>query len=485
LVYTAGFPSEAQDFRIAGGEIMANAKHRLTDDSGGYTLIYNAHSNRGMSGGGVFNPKGQVVAIHGQGDRVATGTIGMSQTVKLSDTARKEIIDRQYVGQKSGFGRGIPTEWLLYSALGQNIDSSIIYIAPIASQKTPAQTADDYFILGINSGYYPDEANIKDSKKQALTFFDIALELNPNYSYAYTFRALIKGQLGDIEGAKSDLIKSNQPHGFAKYGSEYIPENQVNYWLQDKTNKIQASRLLSQAVVRLPTYQRREMWSDSEDSRVAQHQETLKMLDQAIQLFPKNSSDYLTQHSLSTAYQLRGHLKKEYLGDTTGAEADLKLAAKNYPMAGSASSYLNRANLKEYALKDYQAAAEDYAMAAKLSLKEKDDFIHKIATARLKESSSAQKQNKDVTPSFLKRKNEKNILAELVLSSMRPSHQYSKEASQSMQSALYAYSLSKDIKLALSHLYKAAEFHKQAGNKIEYQEVMNAIKQLEHELKQS
>jgi tetratricopeptide (TPR) repeat protein len=478
LVYTAGFPAEAKDFRIAGGEIMANAKRRLVGDSGGYTLIYNAHSNSGMSGGGVFNQQGQVVAIHGQGDRIAKGTTWMKENSRVSDVLRREIVDGKDIGRKSGFGRGIPTEWLLYSALAQNIDSSVV---SMAAQKTSPQTADDYFILGINLAYYPDEKDIEASKTQALKFFDTALELNPNYSYAYTFRAVLKGQLGDMEGAQSDLMKSNQPNGFATYGSEYIPENQVDHWLTNKTNKIQASKLLSQAVVKMPTRQQHRTHSYKKDPKVENHQETLELLDQAIQLFPKDSSDYLTQYGLSTAYQLRSQLRKEYLGDATGAEVDLKLAAKSYPMEGSASSYLNRGNLKEYALNDRQAAAEDYAMAAKLSPKEKDD-AHKMATARLKESSSIQKQGRDITPSFLKRKKEKNILVEMVVSSMRPSHQYSKEASQSMQSALYAYSVSKDIKLALSHLYKAANFHKQAGNEIEYQQVMNAIRQLEHEL---
>jgi V8-like Glu-specific endopeptidase len=50
-------------------EALAVVNKRLTGDNGGYTIIYSAPTLPGMSGGGVFNGNGQLVAIHGYGDR--------------------------------------------------------------------------------------------------------------------------------------------------------------------------------------------------------------------------------------------------------------------------------------------------------------------------------------------------------------------------------------------------------------------------------
>jgi S1-C subfamily serine protease len=73
-VYAAGFPREQPGFTFSGGEAIAVVNKRLTGDRGGYTIIYNALTLPGMSGGGIFDANGQLVAIHGQGDRYQENT---------------------------------------------------------------------------------------------------------------------------------------------------------------------------------------------------------------------------------------------------------------------------------------------------------------------------------------------------------------------------------------------------------------------------
>jgi Trypsin-like peptidase domain len=52
-------------FSFDAGQAIAVVDKRLTGDRGGYTVIYNAQTQPGMSGGGVFDRAGRLVAIHG------------------------------------------------------------------------------------------------------------------------------------------------------------------------------------------------------------------------------------------------------------------------------------------------------------------------------------------------------------------------------------------------------------------------------------
>jgi S1-C subfamily serine protease len=74
VVYTAGFPLEQPGVGFGDGKVIAVVNKRLQGDGGGYTIIYNAQTLPGMSGGGVFDGNGQLVAIHGVGDRYKENT---------------------------------------------------------------------------------------------------------------------------------------------------------------------------------------------------------------------------------------------------------------------------------------------------------------------------------------------------------------------------------------------------------------------------
>ena len=70
-VYVTGFrlPSPsipAPLYDCFDGQVSANERQRTID--GGYNLVYTNSTVKGMSGGPVLNPKGELIGIHGRGD---------------------------------------------------------------------------------------------------------------------------------------------------------------------------------------------------------------------------------------------------------------------------------------------------------------------------------------------------------------------------------------------------------------------------------
>jgi hypothetical protein len=169
LVYTAGFPFEEPGFSFNEGKAIAVVNKRLQGDSGGYSVIYDAATLPGMSGGGVFDRNGYLVAIHGLGDRYRQNAVTSFETMELTNTFNT-------FGSKAGVNRGIPTRWLTKNT-GVNSDSKETNLAaPV--------TADELFISGFNKSIDPGE-NVKAARSQSIQEFRKAIQLNPQYFYAY------------------------------------------------------------------------------------------------------------------------------------------------------------------------------------------------------------------------------------------------------------------------------------------------------------
>jgi S1-C subfamily serine protease len=189
-IYTAGFPFEQPGFAFGAGEAIASVSKRLTGDSGGYSIIYDAPTLPGMSGGGVFNSSGQLVAIHGQGDRFKENT---------------DLDNKSRVGSKIGLNRGIPVRWLVQNlaevGINLGMDRSISGIRAARSQ-VPT-TADEYFISGFNKLVEPGDS-VTDGKQRAIQEFTEAIRLNPRYQYAYFVRAFAYEQIQKFQESLSD-----------------------------------------------------------------------------------------------------------------------------------------------------------------------------------------------------------------------------------------------------------------------------------------
>jgi S1-C subfamily serine protease len=189
-VYTAGFPFEQREFGFGAGKAIAVVNKRLAGDSGGYTIVYDSPTLPGMSGGGVFDGNGQLVAIHGQGDKYRENT---------------DIDSQSRVNSKIGVNRGIPVRWLVpnLEAVGINLEgnrsTSDIRVAPV---QVPA-SADEYFIAGFNKFVEPG-INVVAGKQQAIQEFSAAIRLNPSYKYAYFLRAVVYQQIKEFQWSLSD-----------------------------------------------------------------------------------------------------------------------------------------------------------------------------------------------------------------------------------------------------------------------------------------
>ncbi|MFM6203204.1 MAG: serine protease, partial [Dolichospermum sp.] len=88
-IKVAGFPTifgrkgTERTYTVTRGKIVTFA----TGEDNGYTLVYDAATKTGNSGGPVFDNSGKVIGIHGQGDRDKSDPTG-SETIRR----RKPII---------------------------------------------------------------------------------------------------------------------------------------------------------------------------------------------------------------------------------------------------------------------------------------------------------------------------------------------------------------------------------------------------------
>jgi tetratricopeptide (TPR) repeat protein len=283
IAYTSGFPVANPGFRFAGGNILANAQRRLVGDKGGYTTIYNTYTNSGMSGGAVFNQQGQVIAVHGHGDRITVGTSWVNPSSRFSKEIKAKT--QENIGQKAGFNRGIAVTWLRSSELGASLWGN----RSSATKPENAQSADDFFILGINKYVNPDQQNIKQEKQQAVEYFNRAIQLKPDYGYAHLIRTFTQFQLNDrtVNWAKTAKYYTL----ISPYVGDFIADKQLDSWLTNKQNYALATQLYNQAISQVGSFQT--------GRPVANSQSAIQLYDRAISLFPKDSDNFIKYALLS------------------------------------------------------------------------------------------------------------------------------------------------------------------------------------------
>jgi tetratricopeptide (TPR) repeat protein/V8-like Glu-specific endopeptidase len=191
VIYVSGYPmsTEAIDrsiFNFTDGKVTANSSKPLKD---GYSLIYSNNTLPGMSGGGVFNDKGELVAIHGRGD------------VDTKITSSEINPD---IRVKTGFNLGIPinTFQQLASKIGLNsIATNRAAESTVASNNKSRIKADDFILAGFDR---LDKKDFAGSAKE----FTKALEINPNLFVARFWRGSCSLLIGDTRTAIADLTRA-------------------------------------------------------------------------------------------------------------------------------------------------------------------------------------------------------------------------------------------------------------------------------------
>jgi tetratricopeptide (TPR) repeat protein len=319
-IYVAGFPlSNSQNLRYESGEVVANAEVGIDQ---GYQLLYDNKTDSGMSGGVLLNADGQLVGLHGRGEK-------------------DELSSKGELVMKTGVNQGVPITYYNLFASG----------SPVVIAKTTATTSDDYLSLA--------QASIKKKGREqtVIRLANQALSIRPNAS-GYFYRAYAKGDLKDYQGVIADLGKAiviNPQHTTAYY-------NRGNAKRKLKDN-LGAIADYSKAIEINPQYVNAYYNRGNAKRELKDNLGAFADYSKAIEINPQSAS----------AYYNRGNAKDD-LKDYQGAIADYSKAIEINPQ--SASAYYNRGNAKRK-LKDYQGEIADYTKAIEINPQYADAYYNR------------------------------------------------------------------------------------------------------------
>jgi tetratricopeptide (TPR) repeat protein len=324
-IYVAGFPAETIAIRsgilnFTKGTITANANKA---NSRGYSLIYDNATLPGMSGGPVLNNRGEVVAIHGQGDRAADG-------------------------QKTGFNLGIVIEKC------RSLADEIIAVKqlPVLNNRIPK--ADDYFLaasesydagnyqqaaanydkaIKLNSQYaeaYNNRGNLRyqqlNNPMGALADYDQAIGLRPNSTLTYVNRGGLKAdKFNDIKGAIADFDKS-----IALDDQDYLVYNNRGYLKDAKLNDLRGAILdYDRAIALNPrsvlAYNNR---GNLNYHKLGNKEVAIADYNQAI---AANAQSPIAYYNRGDLYYFEGDFLQDRSASRTAALQDLKVVAELNP----------------------------------------------------------------------------------------------------------------------------------------------------------
>jgi tetratricopeptide (TPR) repeat protein len=372
-LYVSGFPGKDRAITstilvVREGKVSANSKQTFDN---GYSLIYSNDTLNGMSGGAVLNSNGELVAIHGVGDRDEDG-------------------------RKNGFNLGIPIERFgtVASRMGVELNESVAAIP-----RDTAPKADDYFASAVqknNKGDYQGavadynraisidpnftaayvgRGNLKDDISNdpagALADYNRAIQLNPSLAIAYYNRGVLKrNKLNDPDGAFADYnrtIALDPNYALAYYTRANLKEGKLNDLagaLADYNRAIELNPNLTLA------YNNRGILKANKLNDIPG---ALADYNRIISINP----------NFARAYHNRGILKHDNLNDTLGALADYNHAISINP--NYAPSYYVRAILKYKKLNDRAGGISDMKQAAKLFVRQGNIQGYQIASSVLEQ----------------------------------------------------------------------------------------------------
>ncbi len=337
-LYVGGFPGTSRAitetiFVFREGKVSANSDKVLEQ---GYSLVYSNDTLPGMSGGVVLNSNGELVAIHGRGDRDESGT-------------------------KTGFNLGIPVNRFATVASKMGVELAE-KVAPIPQNTAPK--ADDYIALAGQKYEIGDY-------RGSLANFDRAISIDPNLAIAYSYRGFIKAEkLQDNRGALADYnraiqLDSKSAIAYRNRGQlkqEKLQDNRGA--LADYNRAIQLDPKSTNAYYNRGTLKQEKL----QDNRGA-----LADYNRAIQLNLK----------FAFAYNNRGLLKENKFQDLRGALADYNRAIaidSNF-----ATAYYNRSQLKYSLLNDKSGGINDMKRAVQLFRQQQDTKSYQQAIEKLKQ----------------------------------------------------------------------------------------------------
>jgi tetratricopeptide (TPR) repeat protein len=330
-IYVSGFPLStainSSVFTFVKGDVVANPANK--QQGKGYSLIYSNNTLPGQSGGPVWNDKGEVIAIHGQGDVDTKLGKTVNDNVRVKTGYNLGITVNTFTKLATVVGIGgytpvavaakpKPVDDLIASAIQK--ESQGDYSGMVADMDRAIAIEPQRGVLYFNRGVAKN--GLKDIKG-AISDYDRAISLNPNDTGAYKNRSLLKSELGDNRSAIDDASRAIalKPNDFKAYNLRSIAKIRLG----DKRGAISdANRAIAINASDSSAYVLRA----TAKVMSGEYQGGLADLNRAIALNPDDG----------TTFQLRGALKS-VLKDKQGAIADLRQAAKLYQQRGKTDNY--------------------------------------------------------------------------------------------------------------------------------------------------
>ena len=296
-IYVSGFPLstaiKSSVFTSVKGDVVANPPTQQQEK--GYSLIYSNNTLPGQSGGPVWNNKGEVIAIHGQGDVDSNSqeTINANVRVKTGYNLGITVNTFNKLAATAGISGYTPGTLTTKSKLADDLIASALVKLETNDYRgmlddldraisLEPQNARAYSFRGVA------KANLRD-RQGALADYSQAIVINPNFADAYFYRGNIKLKLGDQRGAIADYGRSIDIE--PKFIDAYLQRGQAKGKL------------------------------DEYEGAIADY-------NRAIAIDP-NSGD---------AYFLRGY-EKSRSGNKRGAIQDMSKSAELFRQQGNAESY--------------------------------------------------------------------------------------------------------------------------------------------------
>ncbi len=237
IVYVSGYLGQESERAKGQYRFQEGRINSLPPTENNPYLAYSNQTQRGMSGGGVFNQNSKLIGIHLSGDGEVTRTTaivapGFSQGIHIrkfielapkafNDRGKQKLAQQDYRGAIADFSLGLEFNKQsadAYLGRGHARFAAKDYNGAIADATSAInlnrQLAQAYLLRGVSRAQ-------QNKHKEAIEDFNQAIQINSNLADAYGWRAVSRAQMRDIPGANQDVTENirrvpDSPYGYRR-----------------------------------------------------------------------------------------------------------------------------------------------------------------------------------------------------------------------------------------------------------------------------
>lgn len=270
-VYTVGFPARSGEVRLVKQFSKVEISRVIDPFPDGYGISFTGTTAGGMSGGPLVDGWGKVVAIHGKTD-VELVQINEQYQSSLSSEQQQELESAQARYQRSEhFKWGIPIR--LYQEKAFSFVREQKYKESLSKEKS-LRKAKEWNQKG-------NELSEQGKYKEALAFYEKAIEIKPDFFVAWWDRGFALNELGKYEEAlksydKALEIKSDFYHAWWGRG----------FTLNDLKRYEEALESYDKALEIKPDYSLAWSGRGTTLEKLEKYEEALESYDKALEIEP-------------------------------------------------------------------------------------------------------------------------------------------------------------------------------------------------------